>query len=358
MKFTREQRIFMALKGLYPFEIRAFMQGKTEIGRKILKKREDYVVSNPTDTREWQIWEKQQKKGIWALTEEDPLFPSALLEIPSPPFILFGRGDPSILQQPCFSVVGTRRPSNYGEENALRFSEALARQGIVIVSGLAYGIDRMAHVGALRGQGRTVAVLGGGVDRVYPLRNAPLGEKIVQAGCLLSEYPPGMPAQAFHFLERNRLIAGLSRGVLIVEAGERSGTMSTASHAADQGKTVYAIPGNIDQPRSYGTNGLIREGASLVRCPEEILEDQFDVRLLAQKGENKVPSAATRLTGLGKDLYDRLCQSPEAPETLLASTGAEVADFWTQLTMLEMEGLVQRLKDGRYGMTANRLDLS
>jgi len=208
------------------------------------------------------------------LTLDDPQYPWLLRHISSPPVVLFVKGNLSALGMPAIGMVGSRYPSPQGNQNAYAFAHALVQSGLSVVSGLAMGIDTQAHLGALDANGTTVAVLGTGLDTIYPKCNKALATRIVeQQGALVSEFFPQTPARAHHFPQRNRIISGLSKGVLVVEATLRSGSLITARYAAEQSRDVYAIPGSIHHPLARGCHALIRTGAKLVECLEDILEE-------------------------------------------------------------------------------------
>ncbi|WP_176560132.1 DNA-processing protein DprA [Brevibacillus dissolubilis] len=203
----------------------------------------------------------------------DEIFPSILIEIPDPPVLLFYRGDITLLQRPMLGIVGTRTPSTYGRHVCQTFAKDLSNAGFMIVSGLAQGIDAEAHRTALEQGAGTIGVLGCGIDQIYPTHNRPLYLRMAESGLILSEYHPGTKPHPGFFPERNRLISGLSLGVLIVEAAERSGSLITADCANEQGRDVFAIPGPIFAKGSTGTNNLIKQGAKLVTDSKEILEE-------------------------------------------------------------------------------------
>lgn len=201
-------------------------------------------------------------------------YPDQLKNIYNPPLKLYALGNVDILKETNIAIVGTRNSSKYGEKIAFQFSENLCKNGINIVSGLAIGIDTYAHLGTLypNAIGKTIAVLGSGLNEIYPKLNIELAKKIIKSGgCIVTEYPFGTKPQKIHFPQRNRIISGLSKGVLVVEAGEKSGALITADLALEQGKEVFAIPGNISNFTSVGTNNLIKQGAKLVTSCEEIL---------------------------------------------------------------------------------------
>ena len=205
-----------------------------------------------------------------------------LKAIADPPVLLYVRGNAALLSSVSLAVVGTRRPTPYGIRAAMLFSQELSRYGFVIVSGLASGIDSAAHDGALRAEGTTIAVLGHGLDRIYPRGNHGLAERILEAGgCLVSEYPPGVAPMPFHFPQRNRIISGLSLGTLVIEAAAKSGSLITAKTALEQGREVFAVPGGFDDPGHAGSHQLIQQGAKLVISPKDVLTELPEVYLSA-----------------------------------------------------------------------------
>lgn len=215
-----------------------------------------------------------EKCSIRVLTLMDEDYPAALRQIFTPPLAIYVKGEFSPAEELCLAIVGTRRPSYYGVETAIRFAKELASAGLVIVSGLAQGVDTCAHDGALQAEGKTYAVMGSGLLEPYPAQNRPLMQKIERmGGVLISELPLRAKPLAFHFPLRNRIISGLSRGVCVVEAAESSGSLITARLALEEGREIYAIPGMVQSLTSQGTLKLIQEGAKLVRKPEDILED-------------------------------------------------------------------------------------
>lgn len=211
---------------------------------------------------------------------DDQFFKNTLLShLSDPPKSLFAKGNLDCFKMPCLAIVGTRRPSNYGLRCAFTFSKTLAEQGFCIISGLARGVDTAAHWGALKANGRTIAVLGHGLDRIYPTENRVLAEEILdKGGCLLSEYPIGTPPLPHHFPTRNRLISGLSLGVIVVEAAKKSGSLITARLAAEQGREVFVLPGLSDDTGFMGSHWLIQQGAKLVTHTQEVLEELPNVK--------------------------------------------------------------------------------
>lgn len=266
---------------------------------------------------------------------DDPHYPALLAELTDAPPLLFVAGDPSVLELPQLAMVGSRRASQPGLDNARAFARSLAAGGFAITSGLALGIDGAAHQGALDGGGKTVAVLGTGLQCLYPRRHARLAAQIVERGsALVSELPLDCPPQASNFPRRNRIISGLSVGVLVVEASPSSGSLITARLAAEQGREVYAIPGSIHHPGARGCHQLIRDGATLVESIDHILE--------ALQGWQTpcVNLAPVRAAGGEHPLLALLHAAPHSTEALVQSSGWALADVLAALTELELDGLV------------------
>ena len=223
--------------------------------------------------------EKMDSANVTAIVRGSEYYPLMLEEICDPPAVLFAKGDIEVLKSDnMFAVIGMRSSTRYGNETARRIAMELAENDVVVVSGMARGIDSMANWGALQGKGKTVAVLGSGIDVVYPPENVELYNEIIKSGVVISEYFLGAPANARHFPIRNRIISGLSRGVVVVEAEERSGANITVSYAEQQGRDVFAVPGNVNSYASKGTNRLLKEGAILVRDANDILDEYPDWR--------------------------------------------------------------------------------
>ena len=286
-------------------------------------------------------WLAQPGNCTLALT--DAAYPSSLLNIPDPPLLLYVKGRLDLLAGPCLAVVGSRNASAQGMANAERFSQALSEAGLCIVSGLALGIDAAAHRGGLRGAGSSIAVIGTGPDIVYPRRNRGLAHQLAEQGCILSEYPLGLSALPGNFPRRNRLISGLSRGVLVVEAAARSGSLITAHEANEQGRDVFAIPGSIHSALSKGCHALIKQGAKLVESADDVLQELG--LLTCSPGppapERGIPAAqAVLLAALGHD--------PAGADQLASRAGLDAADVIGQLLALELAGLVERLPGGLF----------
>jgi DNA processing protein len=296
------------------------------------------------------------------VTLADAAYPKSLLDIPDPPLILYVKGRIELLQRPSVAVVGSRNATAQGIANAEKFSEALSEAGLIVVSGLALGIDTAAHNGGLRFAGEhggsTIAVIGTGADSVYPARNRALAHRIAESGCIVSEYPLGMPAIAANFPRRNRIISGLARGVLVVEAAAQSGSLITARMAAEQGRDVFAIPGSIHSPLSKGCHQLIKQGAKLVESAQDILEElRYDngtwrVQQFTQK-QAHIEKAAPAAASTSKDpVVDQLLTAlgfdPVAADTLAQRCNLDAATLNAQLLTLEMAGLLEMLPGGLY----------
>ena len=285
------------------------------------------------------------RPGHYLITFHDPDYPAALAEIPDPPLLLYVSGRRELLARPLVAVVGIRNASVQGKLDAESFSAALSAAGLCVVSGLALGIDTAAHEGALRGAGSTVAVVGTGLDRVYPARNRELAHRIAAHGCLVSEYALGTPPLAANFPRRNRVISGLAAGVLVVEAAAQSGSLITAQMAAEQGREVFALPGSIHSALAKGCHRLIRDGAQLVETVEEVLE--------AMQVSPLAAPVAARVVDAGADADDEdallraLGAEPVALDDLLARLGADAGELGGRLLGLELAGLVAQLPGGR-----------
>lgn len=273
------------------------------------------------------------------VTLADQRYPPSLLQTADPPLMLYVRGRVEALAHPRqLAIVGSRNPTPQGESNARLFARSLAEADVCVVSGLALGIDGAAHTGALEGGGTTIAVVGTGLDTVYPKRHEALARRIAEHGAVVSEYPLGTPPLAAHFPQRNRIIAGLSQGTLVVEAAVRSGSLITARLAAEQGREVFAIPGSIHAPQSRGCHALIRQGAKLVESAHDILEDLRLAEPVATGTATPVTKEDSLLEAMGFD--------PVGLDALQARTGLNTATLQARLLELELEGQVDRLPGG------------
>jgi DNA processing protein len=292
--------------------------------------------------------------GLQLIGWVDPRYPPALRLIPDPPPVLWVRGDPDLLNGRLVAVVGSRAASSYGVSVAKQLGHDLARAGVVVVSGLARGCDGAAHRGALDAGGSTVAVLGCGADIVYPREHRPLADGIVKAGAVVSELVPGTPPLPVHFPLRNRIISGLSAALVVVEASSRSGSLITVGCALEQGREVMAVPGNILSDRHAGCHALLRDGACLVQSAGDVLEALGWTR----NGPAKPGGArdASQKAGAGPGgspdsagLLRFLAPGEEVDlDTLRERSGRKTADLLTELTILELNGFVDRLGGGRF----------
>ncbi|BFI97489.1 MAG: DNA-processing protein DprA [Rhodanobacter sp.] len=302
-------------------------------------------------------WLAEPGRRLLRCTEAD--FPPLLETIPQPPAALFVAGDTGLLLHPQVAVVGSRSASPAGLAHARSFARALALAGFVVTSGMADGIDGAAHEAALDANCATIAVVGTGPDRVYPRKHHALAQRIVAQGALVSEFPPGTPARADHFPRRNRLIAGLSLGTLVVEADLRSGSLITARLAGEQGREVFALPGSIANPLARGCHRLIRDGARLVEEPAEVAEAltpaarELGVELAARLAKPGQSAAPARDSGRHDDpdyqrLFAALGHDPATLDELAARSGLAAAALSSMLLMLELEGRVAGLAGNRY----------
>lgn len=290
------------------------------------------------------------------LTLGDPDYPAELLQIEDPPLLLHLEGDPATLRHPLrLAMVGSRNPTAQGADHARQFARALAEAGACIVSGLALGIDGAAHEGALEAGGCTLAVVGTGLDQVYPRKHRALAQRIAAQGALISEYLLGTPPLAPNFPKRNRIISGLSQGVLVVEAALQSGSLITARQAAEQGREVFAIPGSIHSPQSRGCHALIRQGAKLVESAEDILEELRGQLPAAATGQEQEQNGTAGQAGTqDKDplpddaLLRVLGFEPCGLDALQARCGLDLPSLQARLLELEFDGWVARLPGGVY----------
>ncbi len=297
------------------------------------------------------------QSNLHCLGYDDPLYPRLLREIPRPPPLLFVRGDPTCLSLPQLAIVGSRNPSGGGSENAERFAHYLGERGFAITSGLALGIDAAAHRGALRAGGKTIAVMGTGIDLIYPSRHRELAQDIIDSGgALVSEFPLGTASHASNFPQRNRIISGLSGGTLVVEAAVQSGSLITASYALQHDREVFAIPGSIHNPLARGCHQLIRQGATLVETAQDIVDQlagllsykRQEIRLgkAAQPELFDAPDEPDDQPVLNTDeqcLLQALGYDPLPVDLLAERTGLDVGSLSAQLIGLEIKGLIQQI---------------
>ncbi len=283
------------------------------------------------------------------ITLADPQYPKALFEISeTPPPLLYAKGDLNLLNQPCIAMVGGRNATQQGIQNAEQFSKDLSLNGLSIVSGMALGIDGAAHRGALAGSGKTIAVVGTGLDIVYPAKHRQLAHDIVQTGLILSEFPLGTPSIASNFPRRNRIISGLSMGCLVVEANTKSGSLITAKLAAEQGREVFAIPGSIHSPMAKGCHLLIKQGAKLVESTQDILDElgRFE------KVNSTEASAQANIVNTNSDDSDPLLAfiefAPTSLESIVQKSGLPTQTVTASLMLLALDNKIEQLPGGQY----------
>lgn len=296
--------------------------------------------------------------GWTLLRAGDPRYPAQLAAVRGRPDALYVRGDPAVLALPQLAIVGSRAASAAGRETAFEFAAALVSRGLAITSGLAAGIDAAAHRGALAAGGVTIAVCGTGLDRVYPADHAPLAAEIARRAAVVSEFPPGTPPLAENFPQRNRLLSGLSLGVLVVEATARSGSLITARHAGDQGRDVLAVPGSIRSALARGCHRLIKDGAALVETPDDVIA-ALEFRGFLPANPAAGSAADTEISGARLDsdaeiLLNALGFEPADLDRLVERTGLPPPAVVSKLQLLELEGRVESLAGGRFSRTSPR----
>ncbi|MDR2788519.1 MAG: DNA-processing protein DprA [Candidatus Accumulibacter sp.] len=315
--------------------------------RLLLDTRNDDAIATAT------AWAQSPGQRIVTLADSD--YPRALLEIPDPPTLLYVLGRVELLNRTILSIVGSRNPTPQGILNAERFAGALAEAGLAIASGMALGIDAAAHRGALAAQGETIAFIGTGIDRIYPARNRDLAHEIGAKGVIVSEFPIGTPVVASNFPRRNRLISGIARGVLIVEATVESGSLITARLAGEQGREVFAIPGSIHSPQARGCHKLIKEGAKLVETARDILEElRWSVPIPPPAPTQAVTGASgasDASQGENAEILSLMGYDPCGLDELVIRSGLSADALSVVLLHLELEGRVASLPGGRYQRT-------
>ncbi|MBI3601586.1 MAG: DNA-protecting protein DprA [Candidatus Omnitrophica bacterium] len=288
-----------------------------------------------------------RQKDVEVITVVDERYPSCLKAIPSPPLVLYMRGKHQMLSLPAVAMVGSRRASFYGIKIAERFAGVFARVGVAVVSGLAKGIDTASHQGCLKAQGATMAVLGCGLNHIYPKENTRLLEDIAQGGLLVSEFPMDTAPLMYNFPRRNRIISGLSLATLIIEAAEKSGALITADCALEQGRDVFAVPGNIDSDLSQGTNRLIKDGAKIALSAEEILQE-LGLEMKAQlEQEKSYEKPRVNLSVDEYKVYEMLDHQPNHIDVIAARCGLDIGALMIQVLNLELKGVIKQLP-GQY----------
>jgi DNA processing protein len=290
------------------------------------------------------IWQRLENQGIQVVTWDDKTYPRRLREIDQPPPVLYVCGELLLEDEWAVAVVGTRRVTSYGRQIAEQVAATLAHSGVTVVSGLAHGVDAIAHQAALNAGGRTLAVLGCGVDRIYPPDHRRLAERLLEHGALISDYAPGTPPEATNFPPRNRIISGLSMAVVVIEAGERSGALITAEFAAEQGREVFAVPGNINAPQSIGANRLVQQGAHPLLDVRDLL-DSLDLDLVT---EQQTARKALPADTVEARLLSLLSQQPVHVDEIRSQADMPIEKISAALTLMELKGLVRQVGGMQY----------
>ncbi len=289
-------------------------------------------------------WNDILGKGIQVITWDETNYPNHLRELDQPPPVIYCRGSLAPEDDWAVAIVGTRRMTAYGKQAADEMARSLASQGVTIVSGLARGVDAVAHQAALESGGRTIAVLGSGVDQIYPPEHEKLAVKIMNQGAILSDYAPGTPPDSANFPPRNRIISALARAVVVVEAGESSGALITAAFAAEQGREVFAVPGQIHAPQSQGTNRLIQQGARLLLKPQDVLEVLNMTQIPEQAQLRQVlPSDPTEAL-----LYALLSREPQHIDEIRRQSELPIEQVSATLAIMELKGMVRQVGGMQY----------
>ena len=338
----------------------ALRAGRTELAASGIAAPAIEALLKPVDERAIErdrTWASAPGNHLIPLISER--YPARLRSIINAPLVLYVSGDAEVLHTAQLAVVGSRNPTQSGLETARQFARHIAAMGITITSGLALGIDAASHMGALDVDGLSIAVSATGLDRVYPAQHQQLANRILEEGALVSESPIGTPVRAAFFPRRNRIISGLSLGVLVVEATVRSGSLGTAQHAVEQGREVFAIPGSIHSPMARGCHRLIKQGAKLIELAEEVLEElapqlsesccqpaNGSAQAILDSGPGAIPHGVMDTTY--RQLLDCIDYEPQTVDTLVERSGLVAAEVASMLLMLELEGQVSRLDGGKY----------
>ncbi len=299
-----------------------------------------------------------EQPGHFLVSQADACYPPLLKEISDAPPVLFVSGDRDVLLRPQIAIVGSRNPSHMGRQTARSFAGHLVNTGLTITSGLALGIDYCAHKGALDAGGHTIAVLGSGPDKVYPARHKSLANEIQVQGAVISEFATGMPPKPENFPRRNRIISGMSLGVIIVEAAVKSGSLITARHAIEQGREVFAVPGSIYNPLARGSHYMIKQGAKLIESNEDVLEElkyRFDPVLTGNSAESTWHAPISGLDPDSKLLLECIGYEPISPDRLIELSGLTADAVSSMLSQLEVKGVVKSDPCGLYTRTNQRL---
>lgn len=344
MTYCQLLKAFGTPEQIYSTSVKQLTQVvKPEIARQIAS---GFDAESHKNSLQW-----LSQPGNQLITLADEAYPKSLLEIADPPPYLYAKGDISLLNQPSIAIVGSRNATVQGEKNAEAFAAELCAHGLCVVSGLALGIDGAAHRGALKAQGKTIAVVGTGLDIVYPAKHRDLAHEIAQHGLIISEFDLGVPSSPQNFPRRNRIISGLSMGCLVVEANLQSGSQITARLATEQGREVFAIPGSIHSPMSKGCHQLIKQGAKLVDSVQDIVEElrlaaAITLEIAPAKKPANTPTAEKNT--VADLILSKLGFDPIRLENLVTSTGLTVSEVSSMLMVLELEGKVASLTGGHF----------
>jgi len=307
----------------------------------------EYLDKERKDISPEKEMERLEKYRVKILIKQDKTYPQLLKEIYDPPEILYYLGNSEAFSEFSLAIVGTRRYTAYGKEVVEYFASELAQMQLTIVSGLALGVDALAHRATVEAGGKTIGVLGCGLDQIYPSSNRKLGQDILRSGgAIISEYPLGSPPLKHHFPNRNRIISGLSLGVLVIEANEKSGSLLTANHAIEQNREVFAIPGNIFSVRSEGTHLLIKQGAKLVTKPEDIITELEIKNIKSYKETKKIVADSPE----EEKILKLLEEVPQEVNRIIKELGLPVAQINSLLTIMEMKGKIKNLGGGLYAL--------
>jgi DNA processing protein len=298
------------------------------------------LVSGPDDEKIKEVLRGLESAGARAVCPDDPSYPAVLKEIEDPPCVLYVKGSLDDLQ-PSVAVVGTRSPSHYGKETAFTLARDLSMKGISVISGLARGVDKEAHLGALEGISGTVAVLGSGIDVIYPPEHEKLAEEIAEKGAVLSEFPPGTRPDAKNFPRRNRIISGLSGGVVVIEASIKSGAMITARFAGEQGRLIMAVPGAVTNVRSQGPHNLIRQGAVLVQNADDVMAE-----IVPQV--KSILTDAMQMPKISDKIVSLVSGSPMSIDEIARELGTDIPETSRRVSMLELDGKLVRIQGNRF----------
>ncbi len=319
--YAREKHIISALNN------------RAAVVSKIIENRDEKIIV--------EIFKNLNDNNILPLTIYDSAYPSKLKNIYDPPYVIYIKGNKIDFDMPLISIVGTRKATPYGKWAAHRFAKELTEWNVGVISGLAFGIDTCGHKGALDGNGYTIGVLGCGLDQYYPASNRALMDKIFEKGCVISEYCLGTLPLKYHFPARNRIVSGLSDGVVVIEAPEKSGALITVGFALDQGKDVYALPGNINNIQSRGTNKLIRDGARILLEVDDIIEN-LRYRYSMDKTNTK-QSIKDDLSELETKVFNIIKRNPVNIDLIINETGIRASELNPILTVLEIKGYINQM---------------